>query len=106
MDDLDKPAIGFLTELDRGRLVGGAQSITLHQAMQMGSGIRLDPEKVRELRKHQEKLKGQRQMQAYLENSAPIPAAPRKFKYQASDPAIAMQVLEAVLPAYMCDKWS
>jgi CubicO group peptidase (beta-lactamase class C family) len=43
-------------------------------------------------------LKGQGQIRAYLENSAPIPKPPRAFKYQEADPSITMQVLEAVVP--------
>jgi CubicO group peptidase (beta-lactamase class C family) len=98
MDDLHKPAISFLKDLKPEALVKGADGITLHQAMHMSSGIRLDPEKAAQLRKTPERLRGQGQIQAYLGNSEPIPPAPRDFKYQASDPAITMQVLEAVVP--------
>ena len=98
MDDLDKPAVSFLKDLNPTSFVEGADQITLHQAMQMASGIRLASDKVAELRKSPEKLKGQAQIQAYLEWSKPIPPAPRDFKYQSSDPSIAMQVLESVVP--------
>ena len=98
MADLHKPAISFLKDLNPATLVEGADQITLHQAMHMSSGIRLDPDKAAELRKSPEQLKSQAQIQAYLENSEPIPPAPRIFKYQASDPAITMQVLESVVP--------
>lgn len=40
---------------------------------------------------------GQGQIHAYLVNSEPIPLAPKDIKYQASDPAITMQVVEAVV---------
>ncbi|MCP4508278.1 MAG: serine hydrolase [Gammaproteobacteria bacterium] len=98
MEDLDKPAISFLNDLQPEKLVEGADNITLHQAMHMSSGIRLAKEKVDALRKTPKKLKGQGQIQAYLEHSAPIPPAPREFKYQGADPSITMQVLEAVVP--------
>lgn len=98
MEDLDKPAIGFLKGLDTAKLVPGADAITLAQVMSMGSGIRLDDAKAKELLKDPAQLKGQGEIQAYLQNSAPIPQAPRTFKYQEPDPAIAMQVLEAVAP--------
>jgi len=98
MDDLDKPAISFLKDLKPSVLVKGADGITLHQAMHMSSGIRLDKEMADSLRQQPERLKGQGQIQAYLEYSDPIPPAPREFKYQASDPAITMQVLKAVVP--------
>jgi len=98
MDDLNKPAISFLEDLKPAKLVKGADTITLHEAMHMTSGIRLDADKANVLRRQPELLKGQGQIQAYLEHSSPIPPAPREFKYQASDPAIAMQVLETVVP--------
>ncbi len=99
MEDLDKPAIGFLKELDTTKLVAGADAITLAQAMQMSSGIRLGDKKANELMKDPAKLKGQGEIQAYLQHSAPIPAMPREFKYQEPDTAIAMQVLNAVVPS-------
>jgi len=98
MEDLDKPAIGFLKELDAAKLAQGAEGITLAQAMSMGSGIRLGDAKAKELLKDPAQLKGQGEIQAYLQNSDLIPPAPRAFKYQEADPAIAMQVLEAVGP--------
>ena len=96
LEDIDKPAISFLTKLDVSKLAPGAEAITLAQAMEMGSGIRLPDEKAKELRKDPAQLMGQGEIQAYLQNSAPIPPAPRQFKYQESDPAIAMQILDAV----------
>ncbi|GDY20627.1 hypothetical protein LBMAG56_19730 [Verrucomicrobiota bacterium] len=98
MEDLDKPAITFLKELDTTKLVAGADTITLAQAMQMSSGIRLADEKAKELMKNPAQLKGQAEIQAYLQFSDPIPAMPRQFKYQEPDTAIAMQVLNAVAP--------
>ncbi len=98
MEDLDKPAISFLKELDKTKLVAGADTITLAQAMQMGSGIRLAKEKEKELMKNPAQLKGLGELQAYLQHSDPIPPAPREFKYQEPDTAIAMQVVNAVVP--------
>ncbi len=98
MDDLDKPAISFLKELDIAKLVAGADKITLAQAMQMSSGIRLADKKAKGLIENPAQLKGQGEIQAYLQYSEPIPAAPRAFKYQEPDTAIAMQVLSAVAP--------
>ena len=98
MEDLDKPAIGYLKELDSTKLVAGADTITLAQAMQMSSGIRLGDKMAKELMKDPAKLKGQGEIQAYLQHSTPIPPMPREFKYQEPDTAIAMQVLNAVAP--------
>ena len=98
MGDLDKPAVSFLKDLKPEHLVKGADQITLHEAMHMSSGIRLEKEKIDLLRKNPKQLLGQKQIQAYLQHSLPIPPAPRIFKYQASDPSITMQVVEAVVP--------
>lgn len=98
IDDLHKPVVSFLKELSPAKLASGADRITLHEAMHMSSGIRLQPDKVKLLRKTPKRLKGQGQIQAYLQHSDPIPAAPREYKYQASDPALAMQVINAVVP--------
>ena len=98
MDDLDKPAVSLLKGLDTTKLVAGADTITLAQAMQMGSGIRLAKDKEKELMKTPELLKGPAEIQAYLRHSDPIPPYPREFKYQEPDTAIAMQVVNAVAP--------
>lgn len=98
MDDLDKPVLDFLREFDRSELAEGADRITLADALTMRSGIRLIKEKVAGFKNKPELLKGQRQVQAYLEACEPIPPAPREFRYQAADPALIMQVLETVVP--------
>ena len=98
MEDLHKPVVTFLKDLDTGKLVKGAAQITLHEAMHMSSGIRVPKAKVAQLMKQPGQLRGQGQIQAYLEHSSPIPPAPREFKYQGADTAITMQVLEAVVP--------
>ena len=64
----------------------------------MHSGIRIEKTKSRELMKQPAQLKGQGQIEAYLTHSAPIPPAPRDYKYQGADPSMMMQVLEAVVP--------
>ena len=98
MDDLDKPVVDFLKELDRGRLVEGADKVTLAEALNMHSGVKLVREKIIKYKEHPELLEGQKQIQAYLEDSNPIPPAPQTFGYKAADPAMIMQVLEVVVP--------
>jgi CubicO group peptidase (beta-lactamase class C family) len=97
MEDLKNPVVSFLKNVDKTKLATGTETITLDNAMHMGSGVRLDREKVKELRKTPALLKGQKQIQTYLQYSAPIPKTGVKFKYQASDPAMAMQVVQAVV---------
>ena len=98
MDDLDRPVVDFLKNIDQSKIVPGANQITVAQALNMKSGIRIDRAKVNELRKEKDLLTGQGQIQAYLRYSAPIPTANKSFKYQGSDPSMTMQVLEAVVP--------
>lgn len=98
MEDLDKPVVSFLQDVDRSRLVEGADAITLAEALNMRSGVRIDPEKAKELMKAPARLRGQGQIQAWLETSAPIPPSPRDYKYQGSDPSMIMQVIEAAVP--------
>jgi len=97
-DDIDKPAIDFLKQLDRSTLAAGAEKITLAEAMQMSSGIRLSDEKSKELLKNPSQLKGLGEIQAYLQYSEAIPPIPRPFKYQEADTSLVMQVLNAVVP--------
>ncbi|MDF1862326.1 MAG: serine hydrolase, partial [Verrucomicrobiales bacterium] len=98
MADLDQPVTQFLRELEPESFVEGAGLITLAEAMNMRSGIRIDDETARRLRRTPETLQGQGQIQAYFKNSAPIPPVPREYKYQGSDPSITMQVVDAVVP--------
>lgn len=97
MDDLDKPLVSFLKDLDPSKFVEGAELITLHKAMSMQSGIRISKEQREAFEKDPSKLKGQKEVQAYLEHSAPITLASQSFLYQ-NDPMLVMQVLEAVVP--------
>ena len=98
LSDLDRPITDFLKELQPARFVDGAKEITLAEALNMHSGIRIDSARAKELMRNREQLAGQGQIQAYLENSAPISPARRQYKYQGSDPSITMQVVEALVP--------
>lgn len=97
MADLEKPLISFLKDLDRTKLVKGAEKITLHKAMTMRSGIRISEDKRKEFRKNPSQLKGQGQVQAYLENSAPITKESQRYLY-GFGPDLVMQVIDAVVP--------
>lgn len=98
MEDLDKPLVSFLKDLDPQRFVEGAELITLHKAMTMRSGIRISDDKRKALRENPEVLKGQNKVQAYLEQSAPITEESQSFSYS-DDPMLVMQVIEAVVPS-------
>jgi CubicO group peptidase (beta-lactamase class C family) len=103
MDDLHKPVISFLKELDRSKLAQGVESLTLQEAMQMTSGIKLPPGLMKEYGRDRGELKGQRQLQVCFEHCAPLPPAPRPFMYQRPDTWVTMQVLESVVPGTASD---
>ena len=98
MEDLNRPVIDFLNEIDRSQLVEGAAGVTVAEAMNMHSGIRIEKEKAANLMEIPGLLDGQGQIQAYLSQSEPIPPSPREYKYQGSDPSMTMQVIEAAVP--------
>ena len=98
MEDLNKPIVHFLKDLDLSSIAPGTKEITLHQAMHMKSGIRIDKKISKELMKDPESLKKQGQIQAYLQYTQPIKSSEVTFKYQGADPSIAMQILEVKVP--------
>ena len=98
MSDLDRPVLDFLTEIDRSKIAAGCETITLNDALNMHSGIRVTKETIASLRRSPGGLKGQGQIQAYFENTSPITTEAKQYKYQSSDPSIVMQVLEKVVP--------
>jgi len=98
MPDLDKPVVSFLKKLDPTKFVEGVEKITLHQAMTMRSGLRISKEQREKLDKNPTLLKGQGQIQAYLEHSEPITAESQSFLYGGGQPNLVMQVLDAVVP--------
>lgn len=97
MADLDRPIVSFFENLDSNVLTDGADRITLAQVMTMQSGIRITDEKSRFLKTNTEAVHGPLQVRALLQATKAIGPAPRPFKYQGTDPALTMQVLNAVV---------
>ena len=98
MDDLDRPVCEFLKQLESSQFAKGAATITLADVMTMRSGIRIPQNVQSQIRSDTANVQGQHQVQMFFERTAPIGSVPREFKYQGIDPAITMQVLEAVVP--------
>ncbi|SEA12943.1 serine hydrolase domain-containing protein [Microbulbifer marinus] len=98
MADLDKPLVSFLKDLDPKKFVEGAEQVTLHKALTMRGGLRISKEQREEFEKNPNKLKGQRQVQALLEHSAPITLESQSFSYGNFNPPLVMQVIDAVVP--------
>lgn len=102
MDDLDKPLVSFLKDLDPSKFVEGAEKITLNRALTMTSGIRISEKQREEMNNNPDQLTGQGYVQALLEHSAPITEESQVFKY-GGDPDLVMQVIEAVIPGSAID---
>lgn len=99
MDDLEKPLISFLKELDPIKFVEGAERVTLHQALTMHTGISISKEQSEEFDKYPDRVKGQRLVQAIFEQSAPItPESQSSFIYGNYSTPLVMQVIDAVVP--------
>ncbi len=97
MDDLDKPVVSFLKELDSEKFVEGAELITLRNALTMTTGVRIPQEQWVAWRQASNKLEGQKQVQAILERTEPITPKSQNFLY-GTGPDFVMQVLEVVVP--------
>ena len=97
MSDLDKPVISFLKEMDKHSLVDGADKITLRHALTMTTGVKISEQGFEAIRADLARIKGQGEIQAILEDSAPILDASQVFKYGVG-PQFVMQVIDAVVP--------
>lgn len=98
MEDLDKPLIHFLKEVDPKKMVQGAEKITLHKALTMHGGLTIDREKWKEFEKDSVRIKGQGLVQTLLEQSAPITEASQAYLYGNFNPMLVMTVIDAVVP--------
>jgi hypothetical protein len=78
MEDLNQPIIQFLKKTNPAKMAKGTDQITLDQAMTMRSGIRLPQEKIQQLVARPAQLRGQGQIQAYLQHSKPTPQLPER----------------------------
>lgn len=98
MDDLDKPLVSFLKDLDPTKFVEGAEKITLHKALTMHGGLSVSSEKWEELEKDPAPLQGQGLVQTLLEHSGPITDESQTYLYGNFNPMLVMTVIDAVAP--------
>ncbi|MFP6621102.1 MAG: serine hydrolase [Pirellulaceae bacterium] len=96
MEDLDKPVISFMTEIDRAKIQPGVETITLRDALMMKSGLRfkdkqfarmLGPEYVR-----------QQYFQKLFEKTAPVTPRSKQYKYTGTDPSMVMMIIDIKVP--------
>ena len=98
MDDLNKPLVSFLKDLDPSKFVAGAEHITLHKALTMQGGLNIDREKWKVIEKDSARIKGQGLVQTLLEETAPITAASQTYLYGNFNPILVMTLIDAVVP--------
>ncbi len=98
MEDLDKPLINFLKDIDPKKIVKGAEKITLHKALTMHGGLTIDRDKWKEIENDSVRLKGQGLVQTLLEQSEPITDESQAYLYGNFNPMLVMTVIDAVVP--------
>ncbi|MFY0630932.1 MAG: serine hydrolase [Flavobacteriaceae bacterium] len=98
MDDLNKPLLSFLKDVDRKKITKGAEKITLHKALIMHGGLTIDREKWKEVENDSVRLKGQGLVQTLLEQSKPITSKSQTYLYGNFNPMLVMTVIDAVVP--------
>lgn len=96
MADLDRPLISFFDELDPTKFAEGVERITLHNALNMTTGIRISQEKSAEIEAVPDEIQGQKHVQAILEHTEPITADTQTYLYNGA--GLVMHVIEAVVP--------
>jgi len=98
MDDLNKPLIHFLKDLDPSKFTVGAEKITLHKALTMHGGLTIDQENWKTVENDSVLLKGQGLVQTLLEHSKPITDETQTYLYGNYNPMLVMTVIDAVVP--------
>ncbi len=92
MEDLDKPVVDFMPEIDRSKIQSGVDTITLRDALFMKSGLRF-PEKNIE-RKLGSEYSKQQYFQKLFEITAPITPESKAYKYSGVNPSMIMMIMD------------
>ncbi len=98
MEDLHKPLISFLKDVDPEKITEGAEKITLHKALTMHGGLNIDSDAWKEFENDSVRLKGQGLVQTLLEQSKPITQESQTYLYGNFNPMLVMTVIDAVVP--------
>ncbi|NER16557.1 alpha/beta hydrolase-fold protein [Spongiivirga citrea] len=98
MEDLNKPLISFLKDVNPKKMTKGAEKITLHKALTMQGGLTIDREAWKEFENDSVRLKGQGLVQTLLEQSKPITNDSQTYLYGNFNPIMVMTVIDAVVP--------
>ena len=92
MEDLDKPVISFMPEIDKSNIQPGVDTITLRDALYMKSGLRFpDKNFTRNLGTGYPR---QKYFQHLFEKTAPITPKSQEYKYTGTDPSLIMMIID------------
>ena len=92
MEDLDKPVISFMPEIDKSKIQLGVDTITLRDALYMKSGLRFpDKNFTRNLGTGYPR---QKYFQHLFEKTAPITPKSQEYKYTGTDPSLIMMIID------------
>jgi CubicO group peptidase (beta-lactamase class C family) len=96
MEDLDKPVISFMPDIDRSKIQPGVETITLRDALFMKSGLRFAEESI------ERQLGNTYQRQAYFQKlfelTAPVTPESKAYKYTGTDPSMVMMIVDIKAP--------
>jgi CubicO group peptidase (beta-lactamase class C family) len=96
MEDLDKPVISFMPEINRSRIKPGVETITLRNALSMESGLRFPGKNFAGALG--EEHPRQKFFQVLFENTAPVTPGSKQFKYTGTDPSMIMMIMDILAP--------
>ena len=96
LDDLDRPVLDFMPNINRKKIKPGVETITLSDALMMKSGLRFKD-------RHTERrlaldYNGQEYFQKLFENTAAVTPQSKKYKYGGVDPLIVMMAINQKVP--------
>lgn len=92
IEDLEKPVVDLLPEIDHSNIQSGVEAITLKDALHMKSGLRFQDNSI-----HQtvgETHKRQDYFQQLFECTAPVTQASKIYNYTGIDPSIVMMAID------------
>ncbi len=95
MEDLDKPIIDFMPEIDRSKIQPGVETITIRDALYMKSGLRFADNINKKLAT---KYSKQAYFQKLFENTAPITPESKEYKYTGGNPEMILMILDIRAP--------
>ena len=101
LNDLDRPVLDFMPNINRKKIKPGVETITLSDALMMKSGLRFKDR----LTEHRLALdyNGQEYFQKLFENTAAVTPQSKKYKYGGVDPLLVMMVINQKVPGRVQD---